>query len=85
MPMRHGRHERTRELAGEGRREDLQRALHLADFVIRGRAELLDEARALKIELLQARVEQEPSFIARNILSSAAILEKDRLAADGEP
>jgi alkyl sulfatase BDS1-like metallo-beta-lactamase superfamily hydrolase len=76
--------ERARELADEGRREDLQRALHLADFVIRGRSERVDEARALKSELLEARAEQEPSFIARNILSSAAILEKEKLAGEDE-
>jgi len=73
--------ERAHALAGAGRREDLQRALHLADFVIQGGGERAPEARALKAELLQARAEQEPSFIARNILNSAAILEKEALAS----
>jgi alkyl sulfatase BDS1-like metallo-beta-lactamase superfamily hydrolase len=73
--------ERARELAASGRREELQRALHLADFAIRGGGEPALEARALKNELLRARAEQEPSFIARNILSSAAILEQEKLAS----
>jgi alkyl sulfatase BDS1-like metallo-beta-lactamase superfamily hydrolase len=73
--------ERALELAAEGRREDLQRALHLLDFAIQGGGEGSEEARALKAELLQARAEQEPSFIARNILSSAAILEKEALTS----
>jgi alkyl sulfatase BDS1-like metallo-beta-lactamase superfamily hydrolase len=72
--------ERAQALAASGRRKDLQRALHLADFVIRGGGERVQEARALKADLLHARAEQEPSFIARNILSSAAILEQDALA-----
>jgi hypothetical protein len=37
----------------------------------------------LKVDLLEARAEQEPSFIARNILTSAAILEAEALAGEG--
>jgi alkyl sulfatase BDS1-like metallo-beta-lactamase superfamily hydrolase len=72
--------ERARALAAKEHREDLQRALHLVDFVIQGDPEHASEAQSLKAELLEARAEQEPSFIARNILSSAAILEKEALA-----
>ena len=68
--------ERARALAAEGERNAIQRALHLLDFVIQGGAAEAEEARRLKAEYLQARAEHEDSFIARNILASAAVLEK---------
>jgi hypothetical protein len=49
--------------------------LHLADFVIlAGGPEAA--ARALKVDLLKARAAVEPSFVARNILLSAAAMER---------
>jgi alkyl sulfatase BDS1-like metallo-beta-lactamase superfamily hydrolase len=73
--------ERARSLAAQGERSTIQRALHLLDFVIQGGATESEEARALKAEYLEARAEHEDSFIARNILGSAAALEKDKLSA----
>jgi alkyl sulfatase BDS1-like metallo-beta-lactamase superfamily hydrolase len=75
---------RARELAAKEQREDLQRALHLLDFVIQGDPERALEARSFNAELLEARAEHEPSFIARNILSSAAVLAKEAVAAARE-
>jgi len=72
---------RARELASSQQCGDLQRALHLVDFVIQGDPNRVPEARGLKAELLKARAEHEPSFIARNILSSAALLEEEAVAA----
>jgi alkyl sulfatase BDS1-like metallo-beta-lactamase superfamily hydrolase len=69
--------ERAQNLATEGHREALQRALHLLDFVIFGEGEEELTARRLKAELLRARAEQETSFIARNILQSAALLQAE--------
>jgi alkyl sulfatase BDS1-like metallo-beta-lactamase superfamily hydrolase len=79
---------RARSLQQEGSRDALQRALHLVDYVIKAgsgeaNAEHVVQARTLKVELLEARAEQEPSFIARNILTSAAILEAEALAGEG--
>jgi alkyl sulfatase BDS1-like metallo-beta-lactamase superfamily hydrolase len=69
--------ERAHALAAEKDRDALQRALHLVDFVIQGGGEDAPAARRLKAELLAARAEHEPSFIARNILQSAALLESE--------
>ena len=69
--------ERAQALAAEGHREALQRALHLLDFVIFDAGEQELNARRLKADLLGARAEQETSFIARNILQSAALLEAE--------
>lgn len=69
--------ERAQTLAAEGQRDALQRALHLLDFVIFDAGEEELTARRLKAELLSARAEQEASFIARNILQSAALLEAE--------
>lgn len=69
--------QRARALQGAGTPPALQRALHLTDFVIQdGRGDVA-AARALKAALLAARGEAEPSFVARNILLSAAKLERD--------
>jgi alkyl sulfatase BDS1-like metallo-beta-lactamase superfamily hydrolase len=68
--------ERARALAAQGGRDAIQRALHLLDFAIQGGAAEAEEARALKAEYLEARAEHEESFIARNVLKSAAVLER---------
>ena len=73
--------ERARALAAQGERSTIQLALHLLDFVTQGEAPEAEEARGLKVQYLEARAEQEDSFIARNILSSAAVLEKDQVGA----
>ncbi|UCE84914.1 MAG: alkyl sulfatase, partial [Deltaproteobacteria bacterium] len=74
--------ERARALAAEKQRDALQRALHLVDFAIDGGGgEDAAAARRLKAELLAARAEQETSFISRNILKSAALLESEAVDA----
>ena len=70
--------ERARSLAASDAIGDLQRALHLVDFVIDDGGRRVDEARALKAELLDARAAHERSFVAHNILASAAVLERGR-------
>lgn len=60
---------------------DVQLALHLADFVIEGGdRSCRREALKLKSELLHARADAEPSFIARNIFRNGAA----RAAAEAE-
>ena len=56
-----------------------QRALHLVDFVIFAGGDDVEAARRRKADLLDARAEAEPSFVASNVLRSAATLERDRL------
>jgi len=70
------RYERVRALHATGEPADLQRALHLVDFVIFGGGADVASARALKADLLRARAKVEPSFVARNILNAAAVLER---------
>jgi alkyl sulfatase BDS1-like metallo-beta-lactamase superfamily hydrolase len=63
--------QRTRQLHKEG---NIQLALHLVDFVIKGTesdAERI-ESLLLKAELLDARADAEPSYIARNIFRDGA-------------
>lgn len=67
---------RARALHASGALADVQRALHLVDFVLFDGGPQADAARALKAELLAARAAVEPSFVARNILASAAKLER---------
>ena len=69
--------ERAQTLHASGDLADVQRALHLADFVIFDGGPQADAARTLKAELLTARAKVEPSFVARNILLSAAKLERE--------
>ena len=70
---------RARELQGGGSIDELQLALHLVDFVIAdSRSAVVAEARAFKAGLLDASAKHEPSFVARNILKSAAALERQR-------
>ena len=62
--------ERAKELKGKGR---IQPALHLADFAIKGANDSKrKEALLLKAELLDAKADAEPSFIARNIFRNGA-------------
>ena len=63
----------SKKLQKEG---DIQLALHLVDFVVRGANDKSKrrEALLLKAELLDARADAEPSFIARNIFRNGAEL-----------
>jgi len=72
---------RVDELAG-GDGADQQRALHLVDFVIFAGGERVAEAHRRKADLLDARAAGEQSFVAHNVLQSAAVLERQR--ATGE-
>jgi alkyl sulfatase BDS1-like metallo-beta-lactamase superfamily hydrolase len=58
---------------------DHQRALHLVDFVIDAGGGDVAEARRRKADLLEARAEGERSFVASNVLRSAATLERAAL------
>ena len=62
---------------GDGAGQQL--ALHLVDFVIEAGGDHVEAARRRKAELLDARAELEPSFVASNVLRSAAALERERL------
>ena len=65
-------------LRGSGTTQDVQRALHLVDFVLFHGEASSAEARTLKAELLDARrAGDERSFVAHNILASAAKLERE--------
>jgi alkyl sulfatase BDS1-like metallo-beta-lactamase superfamily hydrolase len=66
---------RADELAG-GDAGDQQRALHLVDFVIFAGGDDVAAARNRKADLLDARAEGERSFVASNVLKSAAVLER---------
>jgi alkyl sulfatase BDS1-like metallo-beta-lactamase superfamily hydrolase len=72
---------RVDELAG-GDGADQQRALHLVDFVIFAGGERVTEGHRRKADLLDARAAGERSFVAHNVLQSAAVLERRR--ATGE-
>jgi alkyl sulfatase BDS1-like metallo-beta-lactamase superfamily hydrolase len=69
--------DRARALHGSDTIDDVQRALHLVDLVLFHGAEQLDEAHGLKAELLDARARHERSFVAHNILASAAVIERE--------
>lgn len=62
---------------------DLQLALHLLDVVLENHGDEAHRASALKAEILEARAKHERSFVAHNILLSAAALERDNAAAGG--
>ena len=66
---------RADELAA-GDAAEQQRALHLVDFVIFAGGDDVAAARARKADLLDARAAGERSFVASNVLKSAATLER---------
>ncbi len=56
---------------------EIQLALHLVDFVLDNPETAgLEEAHGLKVDLLKARADAEPSFIARNIFAASARRER---------
>jgi alkyl sulfatase BDS1-like metallo-beta-lactamase superfamily hydrolase len=69
--------DRARDLARSGSIDELQRALHLVDFALFHGDERVGEAHSLKADLLDARAAHERSFVAHNILASAAVLERE--------
>ncbi len=73
--------DRARALGASGTTDDVQRALHLVDFVLFNDGESVTEARAMKADLLEARSKMERSFVAHNILASAAKLERENWPA----
>jgi alkyl sulfatase BDS1-like metallo-beta-lactamase superfamily hydrolase len=70
---------RIDELSTSDNVADIQLALHLVDFVIFAGTGDTDIARRRKAELLHRRAEHESSFVAHNILESAATLEHAKL------
>jgi len=74
--------DRARALAGSDSVDDVQRALHLVDLVLFHGDDRVGEAHALKAELLDARAGRERSFVAHNVLASAAVLERELAAPD---
>ncbi len=70
--------DRARALAASDATEDVQRALHLVDFVLAHGDDRMHEAHVLKADLLDVRAAGERSFVAYNILASAAVLERER-------
>jgi glyoxylase-like metal-dependent hydrolase (beta-lactamase superfamily II) len=56
-----------------------QRALHLLDLVIFEGGPQADRARRRKADLLDKRAQFEPSFVAQNVLRSAAAIERQSL------
>jgi len=72
---------RVDELAA-GDTADHQRALHLVDYVIFAGGDHVAEGHRRKADLLDARAAGERSFVASNVLKSAALLERQR--ATGE-
>lgn len=74
--------DRARALAGSDVIDDLQRALHLVDFVLFHGDDRLDESHALKAALLDSRAAHERSFVAHNILASAAVIEREARLED---
>ena len=57
-----------------------QLALHLVDYVIFNNGEGVTEARRRKADLLDARAAGERSFVAHNVLKSAATIERESLS-----
>src|SRR5262249_3871175 len=67
---------RARALQATGELADVQRALHLVDFVIAGGGPEDASARALKADLLAARVQGAPGFSAVTSLRWAGVWER---------
>lgn len=68
---------RADELA-KGEAAAQQLALHLVDFVIFAGGDDVADAHRRKADLLDARADGERSFVASNVLKSAAMLERER-------
>lgn len=68
--------ERVETLAAADDLASVQRALHLLDLVIDTRGPRADEARRRKADLLDLRAGFERSFVAKNVLRSAAAIER---------
>ena len=77
--------DRARALSGSGATDDIQKALHLVDFVLFNGGDMMTEAGVLKADLLDARSKQERSFVAHNILASAALRQRENKSAEREP
>ncbi|CAB4323876.1 unannotated protein [freshwater metagenome] len=60
---------------------DQQLALHLVDYVIFNAGEGVAEARRRKADLLESRAAGERSFVAHNVLKSAAAIEREALGS----
>jgi len=69
--------QRAEELAA-GDAAEQQRALHLVDFVVYGGGPEVADAHRRKAELLDLRADSERSFVAHNVLKSAAVLERQQ-------
>ena len=64
---------------------EAQLALHLVDFVLDNPETAgLKEAHVFKADLLQARADEKPSFIARNIFANGALMERREHASNKE-
>jgi len=64
---------------------ETQLALHLVDFVLDNpETASLREAHVLKADLLQARADEEPSFIARNIFANGVLMKRRAHASNKE-
>jgi alkyl sulfatase BDS1-like metallo-beta-lactamase superfamily hydrolase len=72
--------ERVAALAQSDEVDKIQLALHLLDFVVFDGGARATEARRLKADLLERRARAEPSFVAKNVLLSAAAIERSDLA-----
>ena len=59
-----------------GTSAEQQRALHLVDFVLLSGDGDPTEAHRRKADLLESRAADERSFVAHNVLKSAAVLER---------
>ena len=71
--------ERVAALGSSSNVADVQLALHLVDLVVLDDGPEAAEARRLKADLLEVRAGSEPSFVARNVLRSAAASERRNL------
>lgn len=70
---------RVNELAAADDATSVQLALHLLDLVIFDGGSRAGDARRRKADLLEVRAAAERSFVARNVLRSAATTERDAL------
>ena len=70
---------RADELAAGGEVKELQLALHLLDLLVFGSGPDAQEARRRKADVLELRGKAERSFVARNVLRSAATIEREQV------